>query len=84
MKWGVWRGRDPIYPTVFVGTLFVLRCRGASLIRNRPPPKDPPRTLGTGLRYGPRGVRFLVSEVPLYQPKTYNLNPQRCTINLKP
>ena len=38
--------------------------RGTSLIRNRPPPQDPPRTLGIGLRYGPRGVRFLVSEVP--------------------
>jgi hypothetical protein len=25
----------------------------------------PPRTLDTGLRQGPRGVHFLVSEVPL-------------------
>jgi hypothetical protein len=24
--------------------------RGTSLVRNRPPPKDPPRILGTGLR----------------------------------
>ena len=39
--------------------------RGTSLIKKRPPPEDPPRTLGTGLRKGPRGVRFLVSEVPL-------------------
>ena len=29
-------------------------------------PPDPPRTLGIGLRLGLRGVRFLVSEVPLY------------------
>ena len=34
------------------------------LIRKRPPPWDPPRTLGIGLRWGPRGVHFLVSEVP--------------------
>jgi hypothetical protein len=26
----------------------------------------PPRTLGIGIRYGPEGVRFLMSEVPLY------------------
>ena len=30
--------------------------RGASLMRKRSPPKDPPRTLGIGLRQGPRGV----------------------------
>ena len=29
-------------------------------------PYDPLRTLGIGLRWGPKGVRFLVSEVPLY------------------
>ena len=34
--------------------------------QKRPPPQDPPRTLPIGLRWGPRGVRFLVSEVPLY------------------
>ena len=39
---------------------------GTSPIRKRPPPKTLPRTLGIGLRQGPRGVRFLVSEVPLY------------------
>ena len=31
-----------------------------------PPPKDPPNTLGIGLRSGPRKVRVLISEVPLY------------------
>ena len=30
------------------------------------PPWDSPRTLGIGLRQGPRGLHFLVSEVPLY------------------
>ena len=29
-------------------------------------PLGPPRTPGIGLRLGPRGVCFLVSEVPLY------------------
>ena len=29
---------------------------------------DPVRTLGVGLRQGPRGVRVLVSEVSLYGP----------------
>ena len=29
--------------------------RGTSLIRKRPPPSDPPRTLGIGLRLGPGG-----------------------------
>jgi hypothetical protein len=31
-----------------------------------PPPQDRRRTIGIGLRKGPRGVRFLVSEVPSY------------------
>ena len=39
--------------------------RGTSPIRKRPPPWDPPRALGVGLLWGPRGVRFRVSEVPL-------------------
>ena len=39
--------------------------RGTSLIRKRPAPWDPPRTLGIALLQGLRGVRFLVSEVPL-------------------
>ena len=42
--------------------------RGTSPIRKRPPPYDPPSTLGTGLRLGPRGGRFHMSEVPLYAP----------------
>ena len=33
---------------------------------NATPPRTPPRTLGTALRKGPRMVRFLMSEVPLY------------------
>ena len=39
--------------------------RGTSPIRNRPPPYDPPKTLGTGLWQGPRWMRSLISEVPL-------------------
>ena len=35
---------------------------GTSLIRKAPPP----RTIGMGLPKGPRGMHFLVSEVPLY------------------
>ena len=38
---------------------------GVSLIRNSLPPYEPPTTLGTGLRKGPRGIRFSMSEVPL-------------------
>ena len=34
-------------------------------MRRLPPPYDPPETLGIGLRYGLRGVRFLTREVPL-------------------
>ena len=33
--------------------------------KKTPTPLEPPRTLGTGLPQGPRGVRFLVSEVTL-------------------
>ena len=45
--------------------LGTYRC--ASPIRKGPSPHDLPRTLGIGLRQGPRGVRFLMtSEVPLY------------------
>ena len=52
--------------------------RGSSPIRKRPSPQDPLRTLGIGLRYGPRGtlgiglrqgprgLRFLVIRVPVY------------------
>jgi hypothetical protein len=42
------------------------RHRGTSPIRKRSTPYDPPTTLGTGLRQVPRGVRFRMSEVPLY------------------
>ena len=36
-----------------------------SLIRNSPPPQDHYRALGIVLLQGPRGARFLMSEVPL-------------------
>jgi len=53
--------------------------RGTSLIRKRPPPYDPPMTLGLDLRLGPRGVRFLVSEVPLYALRSHKCRkPPRC------
>ena len=39
--------------------------RGTSLIRKHPPHQGPPRTLRIGIRWGPRGVRFVVREVPL-------------------
>ena len=41
------------------------RYKGISLTKQRPPLQDPPRPLGIGLRQGPRGVVFLMSEVPL-------------------
>jgi len=40
--------------------------RGTSFIRKRPTPWDHHRALGVGLLQGPKGRRFLVSEVPLY------------------
>ena len=40
--------------------------RGTSLIRKRPPPEDFHRDPGIVLLQGPKGVRFLVSEVTLY------------------
>jgi hypothetical protein len=40
--------------------------RDTSHIRKRPPPYDPPRTLGIDLLQGPRGGGVLMSEVPLY------------------
>ena len=39
--------------------------RGTSPIRKCPPPWDPFRTPGIGLRHGPRGLSFMSSEVPL-------------------
>jgi hypothetical protein len=50
---------------VLAGSAPPKACRGASLIRKRLPPCDPPTTLGIGLRQGPSGLRFLMSEVPL-------------------
>ena len=38
--------------------------RVTSPVRKRPTPWDPPRTLGVGIRWGPGGVLFLMSEVP--------------------
>ena len=34
--------------------------------------RDPPRALGMKLHWGPRGVRFLTREVPLYTGTFYN------------
>ena len=45
--------------------IMLVKYRGTSPTRKHQFPQDPPRTLGIGLRQGPRGVRFLVSEVPL-------------------
>ena len=42
-----------------------VQCRGNSSIRHRAPPSDPLKTGGIGLRQDPKGVQFLVSEVPL-------------------
>ena len=39
--------------------------RDSSLIRNRYPPLDPPKTLVTVLLQDPRGMRFHMSEAPL-------------------
>ena len=51
---------------VMNGSLTPKPYRGTSPICKHPPPWDPPGTLRIGLRQGPRGVRFLVDEVPLY------------------
>jgi hypothetical protein len=39
--------------------------RGASLIGDSLPPEDHHSALSIVLRQGPRGVRFIISEVPL-------------------
>ena len=49
-----------------VGPWLIGPFRGTSPIRKHPPPYDPRRLLGKFIREGPRGVRFLMSEVPLY------------------
>ena len=38
------------------------------LAGNSPPPQDHDRALGIVLLYGPRGVLFLMSKVPLFHP----------------
>ena len=43
----------------------LVNCRDISPIKKRPPPEDPPRTLGIGLLKGPTGGVSLMSEVPL-------------------
>ena len=42
-----------------------LGVQGYLAYKKTPTPPGPPRSLGIGLRKGPRGVRFRVSEVPL-------------------
>jgi len=49
-----------------VKVTFSCKYSGISSMRNRSSPKDPTRSPGTGLRKGPRGLRFVVSEVLLY------------------
>ena len=57
--------------------------RGASLIRNCPPPPDHHRALGIVLLKGPRGVLFLMSEVPLYR-MHYGRAIRNVTVRLTP
>ena len=46
--------------------VFVLPgCEGKSIHTGRALPLPPPRTIGIGLQKGPRGLRFLRSEIPL-------------------
>ena len=52
--------------TLVLRTNLEQEYRGTSPIKKRPPPYDPFMTLGMGLQLGPRGERFLTSEVPLY------------------
>ena len=60
------RGYTPLEG--FLLCCVMWRYRDTSLIRKHPPPQDYPRTLGIGVRQGPRGGRFLTSEVPLVWP----------------
>ena len=62
---------DPVFENYsFSSSEHTLCCKRrykpTSPTRKRPPQEDHPRTLGMGLRESPRGVRFLMSEVPLY------------------
>ena len=61
----------------FLHPVSIVFYRGTSPIKKCPPPEDPPRVLGIGLQWGPRGVhlglqwgprgvRFVISEVPPY------------------
>ena len=61
----------------FLHPVSIVFYRGTSPIKKCPPPEDPPRVLGIGLQWGPRGVhlglqwgprgvRFFISEVPPY------------------
>ena len=52
--------------------------RGTSSMRKRHPPYDPPTTLAIGLRYVSRGVRFLMSEVPLYRAPSKEIESRPC------
>jgi len=54
------------------------RYKGSSPIKKRPAPKDPPRTLRIGVRWGPRGVRLLASQVPLCTPSCIRLRRRTC------
>ena len=56
----------PLRPAPFTSVLYIFNYRGTLPIKKHSPPYDPPKTLGIGLRKDPRGVNFLVSEVPLY------------------
>ena len=44
--------------------------------KKTPTPYDPFMALRIGLRWGPRGVRVLISEVPLYVAGQHNASPQ--------
>jgi len=54
----------PLY-TSTCGVHF-LRVLSTSHIRNRPPFSNQHRTLVVALLQGPRGLRFLINETPLY------------------
>ena len=58
----LYSGCDEGFASHYFGGLI----QGYLASKKHPPPYDPPRTLGMGLRQGPRGVRFLISKVSLY------------------
>ena len=56
------------FPGSLISTFLVtVKYTGTSLIRNRTPPEGPNRALGIVLVLGPRGRRFLMGELPLYE-----------------